>query len=171
MNQYNQKINNGELSNIMPQWKFCTLCILTLGIYQLAWGHKQWKFFKERDNRKIIAWFRSWFLPFYLYGLSQKVFALAEEQGYREKGSPFQVTLFYWIFLVLARFPNPWQLVSLLSFLPLLTVLKAANYYWEQQQPNIPVNQSFTGREVAWIIFGVIFWLLVIIRFLVPSET
>ncbi|MBW4627987.1 MAG: hypothetical protein KME49_21365 [Brasilonema octagenarum HA4186-MV1] len=170
MNQYNHRINNGELSNIMPLWKFCTLYIFTLGIYQLPWAHKQWKFLKERNNPKISAWFRSWFLPFYLYSLSQKLFALAEEQGYREKPSPFRVTFFYWIFYVL-DFHNSLQLVWLLSFIPLLTVLKAVNYYWQQQQPNIRVNESFTGREIVWMVFGVILWISNIYVYLNRNKT
>ncbi len=171
MTQPNQQIKNVQVSNVQPIWKFCTLYLFTFGIYQLPWAHKQWKFIKERENLKISPWWRSWFLPFYLYSLSQKVFALAEEQGYRKKPSPFQVTLLYWIFIVLGRLPDPLWLIALFAFVPLLTVLKAINYYWEQQQPNIPINESFTGSEIVWIVFGVIFWLLVIIGLLIPSNT
>lgn len=166
MHQPNYKQNDGQFSHIMPVWKFCTLYIFTAGIYQLPWAHKQWKFIKERENLNISAWFRSWFLPIFLYNLAQKVFALAEEQGYREKRSPFQVTLLYWVFCVLYRLPDPLWLLSLLAFLPLLTILKAINFYWEQQQPNMPVQENFTKREIVWIGFGVILWLLVIIGWL-----
>lgn len=163
-------MNQAKFSNVIPIWKFCTLYIFTWGIYQLAWAHKQWKFIKERDNLNISPWLRSWFLPFYLYSLCQKAFALAEEQGYRSKPSPFQVTLVYWIFIVLTRLPDPLWLISLFTFLPLLTVVKAFNYYWTQQQPNLPINESFTGREIVWIMFGAILWLLIIIGFLASSE-
>ncbi|MBW4574595.1 MAG: hypothetical protein KME08_04860 [Aphanothece sp. CMT-3BRIN-NPC111] len=170
MTSMNQSVDNQQFSNVQPIWKFCFLYIITFGIYQLPWAHKHWKFIKERENLKISAWFRSWFLPFFLYSLCQKVFALAEEQGYREKPSPFQITLFYWIFVVLSRLPDPLWLISLLSFVPLLSILKAINYYWEQKQQHLPKRTSFTGREIAWIVFGVIFWLLVIVGLLAPTE-
>jgi hypothetical protein len=169
MTPIDQPVTNEEFSNVQPIWKFCFLCIITAGIYQLPWAHKQWKFIKERDNLKISAWGRSWFLPLFLYSLCQKVFALAEEQGYREKSSPFQITLFYWFFIVLLRFPDPLSLIGLLSFVPLLSILKAMNYYWEKKQHHLPKRTSFTGREIIWIVFGVIIWFLIILGMLAPT--
>jgi hypothetical protein len=66
--------------------------------------------------------------------------------------------------------PDPIWLISLFSFFPLLTVLKAANFYWEKEQPNLPLRTSWTGGEIAWTIFGVIFWLLVLIGLFMPTE-
>ncbi len=169
MNESLKNSGDGQFSNIMPVWKFCTLYLFTAGLYQIPWAHKQWKMFKERETLNISAWFRAWFLPFYLYSLAQKTFAIAEEQGYREKHSPFQVTLVYWIFFVLEILPGIWGLISILTILPLVTVLKAMNYYWEQQQPDLPIQESFTGREIVWIIIGVILWLLIIIGLLTES--
>jgi hypothetical protein len=179
-------VDNEEFSNVQPIWKFCFLCIITVGIYQLPWAHKLWKFIKERDNLKISAWGRSWFLPFFLYSLCQNVFPLAEEQGYRKKYSPFQITLFYWFFIVLSRFHDPlslfyWfftvlsrfhgplSLIGLLSFVPLLSILKAMNYYWEKKQHHLPKRTSFTSREIIWIVFGVIIWFLVILGILAST--
>lgn len=152
-----------QFSNVMPVWKFLFLLIITLGIYQLPWCHKQWKFLKDRENLNINPWLRAWFFAFTMHSLAKKVFVLAERQGYREKPSAFQVTLIYWIFIILFQLPGILSLVGLFYVVPLLTILKAVNYYWEQEQPNLPVRDSFTGREVAWIVFGAIFWLLVII--------
>ncbi|MDJ0618720.1 MAG: hypothetical protein QNJ63_18595 [Calothrix sp. MO_192.B10] len=168
MNQSIKNSGDGQFSKVMPVWKFCTLCIFTVGLYQIPWAHKQWKMFKSRETLNISAWFRALFLPFYLYSLAQKSFAIAEEQGYRNKPSPFQINLTYWILILLGIFTNFWLLISiLLTTIPLLTVLIAMNYYWEQQQPNLPIQESFTGREVAWIIVGVILWLLIVIDLLV----
>jgi len=160
----NQSVANEQFSNVQPIWKFCFLYIITFGIYQVPWAHKQWKFIKERENLKISAWARSWFLPLFLYSLCQKVFALAEEQGYRKKHSPFWITSFYLSFIVLSKLPDPFWLITLLKFVPLLSILKAMNYYWEQKQGNLPKRTSFTGREIRWIVFGVIFWFLVILQ-------
>lgn len=169
MASMNQPVANEQFSHVQPIWKFCFLYIITLGIYQLPWSHKQWKFIKERENLKISAWGRSWFLPFFLYSLCQKVFALAEEQGYREKPSPFQITLFYWVFIILSRLPDPLWFISLFSFVPLLSILKAMNYYWEQKHHHLPKRTSFTGKEIIWIVFGVFLWFLVIYGMVAPT--
>jgi hypothetical protein len=169
MTSMDRPVANEQFSNVQPIWKFCFLYIITFGIYQLPWAHKLWKFIKEHENLKISAWGRSWFLAFFLYSLCQKVFTLAEEQGYREKSSPFQITLFFWFFMVLSRFPNLLGLMGLLSFVPLLSILKAMNYYWEQKQRHLPKRTSFTRREIIWIVFGVFIWFLVILGMLAPA--
>ncbi len=163
MTESNKPMAGQQFSNVMPVWKFCLLYIITLGLYQLPWCHKQWKFLKDRENLNINPWVRAIFFQFTMYSLAKKVFVLAERQGYREKPSAFQVTLIYWICIVLAQLVF---VLGLFSVVPLLTILKAVNYYWEQEQPNLPVRDSFTGREVAWIVFGAIFWFLVIIGLL-----
>lgn len=171
MSQYSQTGQIQQYSNIQPVWKFVFLYIITFGIYQLPWAHKHWKFLKEREGLKINAWLRSWFLVFTLFWLAKRIFALAEEKGYPEKPSPAAITGLFWFFVVLSRLPDPIWLISFFSFFPLLTVLKAANFYWEKEQPNLPLRTSWTGGEIAWTIFGVIFWLLVLIGLFMPTET
>ena len=153
-----------QFSNVMPVWKFCLLYIITFGIYQLPWCHKQWKFLKDRENLNINPWGRACFFLFTIHSLAKKVFVLADRQGYRKKPSAFLVTLIYWICFVLGVFQLPF--IWIFSLIPFLTILKAANYYWEQEQPNLPVRDSFTGGEVAWIVCGAIPWLLGILRVL-----
>lgn len=161
-----------HFSNVMPVWKFCFLYIITYGLYQIPWGHKQWKFLKQKDNLNIKPWLRALFFPLTMYGLAKKIFVLAEKQGYKENPSAFQITSIYSFFWVLYFLPAPLWLIALFACVPLLTILKAVNYYWEQQQPNLPVRESFTGREVTWIVFGTILWLwLVIIGLLSLSES
>jgi len=170
MTEFNQPIEQ-QFSNVMPVRKFCFLMIITFGLYQLPWCHKQWNFLKNRDNLNINPWLRAWFFAFTIHSLAKKIFFLAEREGYRERTSAFQVTLIYWICIVLYQLPGIFWFLGLFYFVPLLTILKAVNYYWEQQQPNLPVREFFTGREVAWIVFGAIFWLLVIIGLLSPSQS
>ena len=162
MNSANQQIVKEQVSNVQPIWKFSFLSIITFGLYQIPWSHKQWKFIKEREKLNIRPWFRSWFLPFYLYSLCQKIFALAEEEGYRRRPSPFLITLIYWSLIILCQLPIPFKLIGLLTFLPLISILRAFNFYWERKQPNLPVRTSFTGREIVWIVFGAILWLPVL---------
>jgi len=170
MAQLNQVNSNEQFSQVQPVWQFCLLYIITFGFYQIPWAHKHWNFIKEKENLNITAWGRAWFLPLFLHSLCQKVFALAEQQGYTENSSPFQTTFFYWVFVVLARLPDPLWLISLLGFVPLLSVVKATNYYWTQEQPELATRQSLTGREIVWIVFGVILWLLVILGMFAPPD-
>lgn len=166
-----QQTHNNQFSNVQPVWKFLTLYIITFGIYQIPWAHKQWKFIKEQENLNINTWVSALFLGFTLHNLSQKVFSLAEGQGYRRKYSPFQLTLLYWIFVPISRLPDPFWLISLLSFVPLIIILNAVNFYWKQKQPNLSTKNNFTGRELVLVVVGIIFWLLVLIGLFLPNDT
>ncbi len=171
MTQYSQTGQFQQYSNIQPVWKFVFLFIITFGLYQIPWGHKHWKFLKEREMLNINAWLRAFFLGFSIFWLAKRIFALAEEKGYGEKPSPSAITSLFWFFVVLSRLPDPIWLIALFSFLPLLSILKAANYYWAKEQPDLPLRQSWTGGEIAWTVFGAIFWLLVLIGLFVPTES
>jgi hypothetical protein len=167
-----QLSNKIEYSNVQPVWKFYFLHIMTWGIYEIAWSYKHWKFIKERENSKINLWMRSIWLPFTLYWLAKKMFLLAEEKGSKTKYSPTAIAIFYWFVLIL-----PFNLPDALSFilvffsaLPLLRVLRSANYFWEQEQPNLPIRQTWTGGEVAWIVSGIFLWLWNIYSFLMPAN-
>ncbi|MEH2327359.1 MAG: hypothetical protein V7K32_28140 [Nostoc sp.] len=170
MNQYSQTGQIQQYSNIQPVWKFIFLYIITFGIYQIPWGHKHWKFVKEREGLKINAWLRSWFLPFTLFWLAKRIFALAEDKGYREKPSPAAITSLFWFFVVLKQLPNILGLLALLSFFPLLTVLKAVNFYWEKEQPNLQLRKSWTGGEIAWTVFGGILWVFILVGLFASTE-
>jgi hypothetical protein len=96
---------------------------------------------------------------------------LAEEKGYRTEYSPFAVVALYVVLISLARLDNGVGTLSfLLSFLPLLTVVNATNYFWKQEEQNLPIRQNWTTGEVVWTVFGIIFWLLFIAVSLKPTN-
>jgi hypothetical protein len=53
--------------------------------------------------------------------------------------------------------------------LPLSVVLSAANFYWQQEQPNLPIRKNLTGLEIAWTVFGVMLWASILITSIMPS--
>lgn len=156
-------------SNVLTPWKFSVLFVFTIGLYQLPWAHKQWKAIKQRENLAIRPWLRSLLLPFYLYGLARRCFALAETYGYRQRPSALLITLLYWFFAYLYRFDNWLSYFGLLMLFPLLSIVRAANYYWQHEQPDLPINEGFNLREVTWIAVGVCLWLLVIYGTILPQ--
>ena len=123
--------SNQQYSNVLRDGKFCFLNIITLGFYQIPWCHKQWKFLKEKDDLNINPWLYACFSPFTIYSLAKKVFHLAEKEGYPNRPSAGGVTALYWFFLVLSI---SLSLLLLLSWIPLVSILKAVNYYWEQEE-------------------------------------
>jgi hypothetical protein len=165
-------MNNQEYSNIQPTWKFIFLYVITLGAYTIPWSHKHWKFIKDREKSQFNPWVRAIFFLPTMYWLVKKIFLIAEEKGYRTEYSPFGVVALYALLFSLQKLPNGiGELSLLLSFLPLLTVVNATNYFWKQEEQNLPIRQTWTTGEVAWTIFGIIFWLLFIYFSMIPTDS
>ena len=171
MNQKNQPITSQQTvrqqySKSQQIWHFVLLCILSIGIYQIYWFYKSWKFFKEHNKINIYPFWRTFFMPFYAYSLFKNVFRLAEEKGYKERHSPELLTFFFIALTLLLILPNPYGLISLFSFVPLITAVKALNYFWRQEQPDFQERTGFSRGEIALLIIGGIFWILFLFSWL-----
>ena len=125
-----------EFSNVQPIWRFCFLYIITVGLYSIAWHHKQWTFIRNRGNLAIPpgAWIRGIFSGFFIYLLCRRISALAEDRGYEKKLSAFGLTALVWFLGSLANLPDPFRLLTVLIVIPHIPILKAVNYYWEQEK-------------------------------------
>ena len=158
-----------EFSNVQPIWRFCFLYIITLGLYSIAWHHKQWTFIRNRGNLAIPpgAWIRGIFSGFFIYLLCRRISALAEDRGYEKKLSAFGLTALVWFLGSLANLPDPFRLLTVLIVIPHIPILKAVNYYWEQEEkPSLPVRTNFTRGELVWVGIGAVLWIVTIIDIL-----
>jgi hypothetical protein len=164
-----RKTTAQEYSHVQPLWKFCFLSIITLNIYQLVWGYKHFKLMKDLDKSNLVPWAWAWFMPFSLYHLAKKYFALAKRKGWQEDPSPMNITVAYFFCASLSKSETGIWLLSLLSFWPLLIILRAANFYWQKQQPNLPIRKSWTIPEIIWTVFGLMLWASILITSIMPS--
>ena len=158
-----------EFSNVQPIWRFCFLYIITVGLYSIAWHHKQWTFIRNRGNLAIPpgAWIRGIFSGFFIYLLCRRISALAEDRGYEKKLSAFGLTALVWFLGSLANLPDPFRLLTVLIVIPHIPILKAVNYYWEQEEkPSLPVRTNFTRGELVWVGIGAVLWIVTIIDIL-----
>jgi len=68
---------------------------------------------------------------------------------------------------MLWRLPDPWSLVALLGFLPLLPVQNAVNRINRKLAPQAPANSRFGGWNIFGLVVGGIFLILAVIGTLV----
>lgn len=134
--------------------KFIVLSVSTFNIYLLYWFWKNWRYVKERDKSSIIPWARSLFSIIWYY------FLLADIYKHQDKGKlrlGFLPVLAFAYFLLVAgtsKLPDPYWLISLLSFVPLLPAviqIKAINgeISWALQR-----NSAFQGRHFVLVPVG-----------------
>ena len=93
--------------------KFVILSIVTLGIYEIWWIFKSWRFFQDNEKSDIMPAMRTVFSIFYLIPLFNKILNLAKNNGY--KHSYVSVFLFVGLFILnfLALLPTPFFFAAL----------------------------------------------------------
>ncbi|MFN0069307.1 MAG: hypothetical protein ACKVYV_16925 [Limisphaerales bacterium] len=104
-------------------WKFVVLWVTTLGLHEIWWAWRGWRHVRERDQCRIRPFWRGLFFWIWLYPLLADIArASGRVAGFREAVMWLAVLALhgggYWL-------PDPWWLLSLLGFLPLLPAVRA----------------------------------------------
>lgn len=99
-------------------WKFIVLWLGTLGLYQHWWAWRCWRQVRERDQSRILPFWRGLFFWIWLYPLLADIArAAGRTAGFREVLVLIAVLGMH---VGCGLLPDPWWLVSLLGFVPLL---------------------------------------------------
>jgi len=134
--------------------KLAVMSFFTLGIYDLYWFYKNWKAVQTEKDGKFWLFIRVLFCPI-------SAFSLFKKMGI-PKASPLAAA--YLASCMASRLPDPWSLVSLLGFLPLVLVQITAN----KSSASKPLTR-YSKKEIVFAVLGGILTLLVIVNALLPS--
>ncbi|MFC6997699.1 DUF4234 domain-containing protein [Rufibacter roseus] len=161
-----------EYHKVQPLWQFALLCFFTFGIYEVYWFYKNFYFFKEmEEDEDTKPFWRAIFIIFFGNTLFKKILHKAQEHGYSGYYPAGWLLFAFFIISFMHRLPDPLWLVSLFSFLPLLPIVKARNYFFSQFEPEEKRTSAFTGGEIATLVFGVVFFLLVVLGLVLPESS
>jgi hypothetical protein len=165
--------NNIKDGNVEPQIiislsKFIILIILTLGLYGVWWSYKSWRFFQQKQSIDILPAFRGLFGIFFLIPLFNRIQRLAHSVGYKKSYSSVLLFIGFFVVNLLVYLPDPYWLMSLLSFIFLIPAFNAFNYA-RRNSLNLKVKEqdSFNARQIVLIVIGSIFWFLLIMGLIV----
>lgn len=147
--------------------RFIFLSIISLGLYELWWIFKAWRFFAIKDHLNIMPAARAIFSIFFLYFLFKKIREYAKAQGDVQEFSAGWMYIGYILFaLVFANLPDPYWLISSVSFMFLIPAFVALNHAKKQDdQLNAVIQEKFNIAQIFVIIIGSIFWILLLIGF------
>jgi len=144
--------------------KFVFLSIITMGLYEVWWIYKSWRFFKYKDNLDIAPAIRAMTSFIFLIPLFNKILKLASANGYKQKYSSIFLFFGYFVVCLLVKLPKPAMLVAILAFVFLIPPFKALNYAFDYCDGYVVFEQKgFNGREVFLIVVGSIFWFLLLV--------
>lgn len=169
------------------------LTILTYGLYHIYWFYKNWVFLKTALDRPIRPVWRTigLFVPFLNIFLIAQQFKnindVAREKGCTQTYSHIwtsiaylalstayaAVTILFTASMMSEAEPlTPDMLVGILYVDTMIFALLGAlliapqrllNEYWSKVQ-NLPPRKNLTTGEIAWIVFGGLFWLIGIVE-------
>jgi hypothetical protein len=173
---------------IVSKQKFSVLFVATLGLYAVYWFYKNWSSYKDNVPLASTGSSTIWPVPraifsvFFIHALFREVKAYGEEKSEVAAWSDNAHATTLVVLIVLSnafdRLANKaigspaTDILALLFIVPLLFQYRKA-----QEMINIACNDTegasnsaFTLANYAWIVVGVIFWLLVAMGLFFPQQ-
>lgn len=157
-----------QYSRMIAVWKFILLSVVTFGLYELYWFYKTWKFLKERNNLNISPFWRTVFSGLYAGSNAKHVLNISKTVNYQGNYSPTIIGLTYFGLNLTNSLSEPYFLLAFLGFIPLIPIVRAMNYYWQQENPNL-LQKGFTAWQIILIMLGAVLVIFTILSVLYPD--
>jgi hypothetical protein len=151
--------------------KLSILSFATIGLYELYWFYRNWALIRARSGRDISPFWRGVFAIFYCHALATTVDSAAKSVNVPERLRPGLVAAGYAALLVTQRLPDPWWLVCLFSFVPLIPIAVQIRRVHEAMRPGFEGMVGWGGWSLATLAVGGAFTsLLVAVSFGPPTR-
>lgn len=103
-----------------PPAKFIAMSICTFGLYEAYWSYKNWRIIKDRDGSKIMPFWRAAFFPLWHYSLLSELNKTLESRALSSSAYRGFLAAALFVLNAMWRLPDPYWLVSMLTFLAFL---------------------------------------------------
>ncbi len=151
---------NSKDTYIISTTKLIVLSLATFGLFELYWFYRQWRSMKDERNLKNNVWLNSIFSSILSYKLFEQINKAEKSVTNSSSFSPAVLALCYFVLVSAWRLPEPYDWISLLSFLPLIPVQNSINNYWLKAQVPQANFSKFGGSNWIWSIIGAIVFTL-----------
>lgn len=160
-----------ETQSIISLNKFIFLSFISFGTYKIWWYYKTWNFFKQKDEMDINPIARAIFSILFVNSLFSEILDFAQEKKYDKSYSSSFLFFGLLIFALFSRLPEPFWLISTLSFVFLIPPFKALNFAKMNSTEFKVIKQNkFSTRQIILIVIGLIFWGLIILGMYTKNE-
>ena len=150
--------------------KLAILSLATFGLYQVYWFYKNWALAKAQYRPRIHPLWRAIFSPLYCFSLAASVEFAARSARVRERGSPVLLALSYLGICSLGFLQGPLQLLSLLSFIPLISIQRQIRRVHEALRPDLDSAVGWSMASYAALVLGLVpFMAVAVTLFVLPS--
>lgn len=143
--------------------KFVVMSLVSFGLYELYWVYQQWKRVKAQTMDDLSPFWRTFFAPLWVFGLFEHIRVDGIRRHVPIGWGSGSLTLAYVVLNIVWRLPDPWWLMALFSFLPIIPPVRAIVAIHDTVAANRDRNARFSAANIAGIVFGGIFTLLVVV--------
>lgn len=152
----------------VPTHKFAVMCIVTLGLYQYYWLFLQWRRLARMAMGPISPFWRTFFAPLWAFSFCSRVRNRALVEGTSPNWSAGALAAAYLVLSIAWRLPDPWSLIPLLSFLPLLPVQQSIERINARHAAGPLPNRAYTTANRIGIVVGSLLLFLAVVGSLLP---
>jgi hypothetical protein len=146
--------------------KLAVMSIVTFGLYQIYWFYQHWTRERARTGEGLWPLPRAIFGVLFAYSLARRIRGQAVAVKVPTLESPGLLAVAYFLLNGASLLPNPYSLIWLVAFVPLLPIQGAANRINQQVAPAAPRNDAYSGANIVMIVFGGILLLLAVVGLL-----
>ena len=143
--------------------KLAVLGVCTFGVYLLYWFYKSWRQVPGRADRRIGAAIATAFCPLTAYFLFKEVERFSARSGGPSGVSAGALAVCFFLLNAAGNMPDPYFLIYLLAFLPLLPVAQLVSRLNAQVRPQADPNTRFSATNIVGAGIGVLFALAAVI--------
>jgi hypothetical protein len=113
--------------------KFAVMSICSFGIYELYWCYQNWTRLRDREGLLVSPFWRAFFAPLWGFSLFGRIRDLADSEGVETGWSAPVLATLYLVLSISWRLPDPWSLISIASFVPMLPVVRTTQRINDRQ--------------------------------------
>lgn len=150
--------------------KLAVLSLCSFGIYDLFWSYCQWKEERNRTGESLSPFWRAVFAPIWGFSLFERIHRRSMSNRLAAFWSPNALAIAFLALNVTWRLPDPYWLISLLTFLPIIPVQRTINALNTEAAPETDRNDRFSGLNIVLLILGGALLALAIYGTFVPVE-
>ncbi len=156
--------------------KKCMVLLLgTVGMYMVYWMYKNWSLFKAATGESVMPVMRGIFSVFFTHALFNAVQTKLEEDGRKVDWDPSAVATGLVVLVVLSNVLSiVGNRVLHVSFLDYISFVLLVPIGFQMLKAQTAINTAcgdetggsnsrFTAANLVWLLFGALFWLLIVI--------
>lgn len=151
--------------------KLSLLSFFSLGLYELVWFYKNWALVSARSEHKFSPQWRALFSPVFCLSFAREVNSTAESVGVAQRTRPWLIAVTYAGLILLLRLPDPYWLICLFSFVPLIPVARQIRAIHEAVRPGHESAVGWGGWSYTTLVVGGLLIVLAVIgAFALPIQ-